>query len=560
MYEEMNNRVKKNILVFIFYLLISYFLFGRNLGTHFNTMYIGPYAHDQLQFIWSMQWLPYAITHHLNPIFPKVIWAPLGQNIAIAPGGVFGASLLALPITILFGPVVSYNVLIIVGNALSAFFTFQLIRYITKSDKAAIISALIFGFSTYQITQIIHLNLDLTFLIPLLVYLQVRLWNKDIGTKLFIFLFSICLVFQFLFSVELFATFSLLLVIGYILVFLIVYKKSQKIIRNAKLVGVGYIITGLLVSPFLYYAHQIQLPTIPVNPPSFWSIDLLNYGIPTIATLIGHTQFQQVSATFLPGIVESGAYIGVPLLILCIAYIAKFWKKPWTKILALGLFIIIIFSLGPILHIAGIATIQLPWKLFTKIKYISQALPVRFTVYAFLLTSIICGLWIASPRIKPLLKYTLVILSLLFLIPNLGIGGIQATNTNTPSFFTKGTYKRYISRGENVLILPFAGEGDGMLWQAQTDMYFSMPEGYLTPWPLSPSVFVTNPGIKMLNKNMDIPPTTQNDYPLFIEVIKQFHIQAILISPKEYNYFAPILNPLHVKPKHIGELLYYNFK
>jgi hypothetical protein len=163
--------------VFLFYLSLSYLLFAFSIGLNLTTSYLGQYSRDQISFIWSLYWVPYAIGHHLNPFLSTFIWHPYGTDLTIAPEAVPGAALLALPIMLIFGPVASYNILIIIGNALSAFLTFLIARHLTQSLKAGIIAGLIFGFSTYQFVQVIHLNLVLTFLIPLIGYLSLLFWE-----------------------------------------------------------------------------------------------------------------------------------------------------------------------------------------------------------------------------------------------------------------------------------------------------------------------------------------------------------------------------------------------
>lgn len=145
-------------MIFIFYVALSYLLFAISIGLNLTTKYIGKSSHDQMQFIWTLYWWPFAISHHINPFYSTYIWHPYGTDLSIAPASVPGASFIAFPITLLFGPVASYNMLIIIGNALSAFFTFLIAHYLTKSYKAGVIAGLLFGFSTYQFVQVTHLH------------------------------------------------------------------------------------------------------------------------------------------------------------------------------------------------------------------------------------------------------------------------------------------------------------------------------------------------------------------------------------------------------------------
>src|SRR6516165_4284862 len=148
---------------FIFYLVLSYLLFAFSIGLNLTTSYIGKSSHDQLQYIWTLYWWPFAISHHINPFFTTYIWHPYGTELSIVPTAIPGASFIAFPITLLFGPVASFNLLIIIGSALSAFFTCLLTHELTKSLKAGVIAGLFFGFSSYQFDQVIHTHVELTF-------------------------------------------------------------------------------------------------------------------------------------------------------------------------------------------------------------------------------------------------------------------------------------------------------------------------------------------------------------------------------------------------------------
>src|SRR6266487_6252061 len=236
---------------FLFYLILSYLLFAFSIGLNLTNGYIGLYSHDQLQFIWTLYWWPYAISHHINPFFSTFIWHPYGTDLSIAPASVPGASLIALPITLIFGPVASYNFLIIIGNAVSAFFTFLITKYLTKSYKAAVIAGLLYGFSTFQFVQVVHLHIVLTFLIPLIGYLFLLFWEKKIHSIAFILLDGLCLTLQYLFAIEVFVTLTLFICISFI-IFMLVYPEHFKKWNNFSIYLSGaYITCTVMLSPFI---------------------------------------------------------------------------------------------------------------------------------------------------------------------------------------------------------------------------------------------------------------------------------------------------------------------
>jgi hypothetical protein len=68
----------------------------------------------------------------------------------------------------------------------------------------------------------------------------------------------------------------------------------------------------------------------------------------------------------------------------------------------------------------------------------------------------------------------------LALVPDLRVGHWQET-PDRPSFFADGLYRTYLRPGENVLVVPYGGRGDAMLWQAESGFRFRMPGGYIRP-------------------------------------------------------------------------------
>ena len=64
---------------------------------------------DASILLWSLGWWPHAILHGQNPFATTAIWAPDGVNLAWTTT-VPGLALLFSPLTLIAGPVISYNV------------------------------------------------------------------------------------------------------------------------------------------------------------------------------------------------------------------------------------------------------------------------------------------------------------------------------------------------------------------------------------------------------------------------------------------------------------------
>jgi hypothetical protein len=111
------------------------------------------------------------------------------------------------PLTCLTNPVVSFNVLSLLAPGLSAWTAFLLARYLTRDTFASFIGGYLFGFSSYELGQLLgHLNLDLIFIVPLLLLFTVQRVRGDLSRPRFVAAFVIAALVQLGFSTEILAT------------------------------------------------------------------------------------------------------------------------------------------------------------------------------------------------------------------------------------------------------------------------------------------------------------------------------------------------------------------
>ena len=127
---------------------------------------------DPTIYIWSLAWWPHALLHGLNPFVTNALFVPDRVDLARPFDAAPLAGIVAMPITLLFGPIVSYNLLMLASPMLAAFFAFFLCRYITRNFVSSLFGGYVFGFSTYMLGHMLgHLHLVLIFPIPAMVHL-----------------------------------------------------------------------------------------------------------------------------------------------------------------------------------------------------------------------------------------------------------------------------------------------------------------------------------------------------------------------------------------------------
>jgi hypothetical protein len=463
---------------------------------------------DPTIHMWAISWWPYAIAHHLNPLNTRAIFAPSGYNLAGAVS-LPGPSIIIYPVTRALGPVVAYNVLCLACPAAAAFSAFVLCRYICHAFWPALLGGYIFGFSQYVLSELgSHLFLLFVFPVPLAVYLVLRRVDNAIGKYPFLILFVLVMAFEFLSSTELFATTTMFGAMALALSAVFFTETRSKITRTIADVGLGYALLLIILSPYLYYVVVGGLPQV-LNPAEAYSNDLFAFAVPT-QVLLGGDLFWPITAKFQDVWTEMAAYIGPGAWLIMILFGRRYWGSKAGKLLLLSFGLIAIASLGPKLHLLGASWIELPWVIAGRLPLVNLALPGRFGMYLFIVVSVIVAMYLGTREIPRWYRALLGICAIAFMIPNLAFIRRETTKVDTPFFLRSGEYKRYISPGDIILILPntITSSSQALLWQAQTDFYFRSATGFYLPpedyqrWPITAS-FVDGHQIPNFSEQLD---------------------------------------------------------
>ena len=523
------------------YLLLSLLYFG-TVGDYGGS-YLG-YGLDPIQFVWFLNWWPWAIAHGLNPFISYYVWYPQGFNLTWATS-VPAAALLMWPLTWLGSAVVSYNVLSLLAPALSAWTGFLLARYLTRDTPASFIGGYLFGFSSYELGEMLgHLNLNLIFVVPLLVLLVVRRVRGDLSRLWFVAALALAMLFQLGFSSELLATTCFFGALTWA-IFLIFATEEERwrlwTVAREIILAAG--IMAVAAAPFLYFFVMQNRADVPpqIHDPAAFSNDPLNYIIP-YEILPGRTLFWADFAR-LPHYRDNAgydAYLGLPLFLILILQRRELRRRPYLKPLLLSLLAVGILSLGPRLHIANVATtVWLPWSLALHLPLINQALPNRFSMHLALAAGLTAALWLAAARSgwQRGTRYALAALACLCLIPNPALLR-HWTPLPLQPFFEPQNHAASIEKDANVIILPYI-DGPGLLWQWQSGMRFTQSGGYIgfTPlseaenWPVVTNLCTGSAG-----------PSFESDLSGFCLAHR---VSAILVGPGTSAELVAAINALH---------------
>jgi hypothetical protein len=537
------------------YALLSFGYFGVQLLVHHGGRTFMGIGIDPEIYTWSFAWWPHAILHGQNPIVTREIWAPNGVNLAWATS-VPGLALLFTPLTLIVGPLASFNIASVLMPALAAWTAFLLCRYITRALWPSLVGGYIFGFSSYMLGQVQgHIFLTSVFLIPLVVLVVLRFFDADLSARGFAIRFGVLIACQLTFSTEVAFTLTLALAIALVLAFALVPARRSRITSLVGPLAAGYGVAAVLASPLLYYALTDfhHGPVNPVSPTNF-TLDLLNLALPTNVTGFGHWWTDSLSQNFHGGGTESGGYLGIPVLLIIGWFAARRWRAPTARFLLAAGAVTTIAAFGSWLHVNGHRVITLPWEHIGYLPVFDNVLPVRLTLYLALTSAIIVAIWTASSSTPRWARVLLPTLAVLALVPN--YYSSWTTRVDEPAFITHKLYKTCIRPGEKVAVFPFASHGHSMIWQTDADFWFRMSGGYVSPLP--PRSFQSPPGPTGVGDIAVYGTVPDHEVAPLLQFLRVKKVDVMAVDAKESEIWPSLLKGI-AKPHLVGGVLLYRF-
>jgi hypothetical protein len=516
--------------IFGLYAAISLIYFARALPGHLDSFYLGRET-DPPMFIWYIRWWRYAFDHRINPFLTDLVWAPRGTNLAWSTLIPLPAWLV-IPVGRILGETASYNLLCIVAFPLAAFSAFLLCRHVTGVLWASILGGYVFAFSPYMLGQMLagHLNLILVFPVPLIALLTLKRLDREISARRFAIALAGLLTIQFLCSVELFATVTI--VGGFAVLLALALFDGDLRTRLAGLIApaiAGYAIAAALLSPYLFYLLALGYPHAPIWIPGNYSADLLGFLVPTESLLVGTARAAiAITRNFQGNASENGAYLGIAIILIIEIFRRRYWHEPVGKFLTILLVVIAIASMGPSLHVLGRAGIWMPWAVAMHLPFISIALPIRFMIYASLIVAVMVSMCFAASNARTLIKCVAAAVILLSIAPN-PTAPFWLTKLEIPAFFTDGSFTKELSPREIILPLPFSQKGNCMYWQVASNMYFRMAGAWTGVMPFE---FQRMPVVNYFYGGIDLPEAADQ----LKAYLARFEVQAVVADPTEANF------------------------
>lgn len=391
---DISNRGRINVYIFIIYVVLTIVF---TYPVAFVEDKIPGIGGDSYWYLWDLWSYKTAVLNFSNPYYTEYIFYPTGVNLAFSAVTPFNA-ILSIPLQLIFGLILSYNILWLFSFIFAGYGTYLLVKYMTSDVRAAFISGLIFMFSPYHFAHgMSHLNLVAIEWIPFYVLYLFKTVNDSgkrnaVYAAFFLLLVALSEYYYLIYIV----TFTVMFIIYCVLADKEIWKKqvAQKLLTMIILFGLSFF-------PFSYPLLK-ELATSQSNYMYIggfveYSADFLGFFIPAQFHPVLGSYTTSIYDNFAGGMTGYTVFIGYTVLFLTLFTVYKVRTKE-IKFWASSAMIFFILALGPKLHINGklLDYISLPYSIIMNIPIISIArVPSRWDVMVMLSMAVIVGYGLA---------------------------------------------------------------------------------------------------------------------------------------------------------------------
>jgi hypothetical protein len=515
-------------------------------------------------YLWVLRWLPFALEHGHNPLVTGYMNAPEGVNLMWNTSLVLPALLLA-PVTLTFGAVATYNTLLTLALALSAFTAYIAIRRFVPSHLAAFAGGLVYGFGPYMRAHSLgHVNLTLgAILVPVLLLLvHDVLVRQRRGALRDGALLGATAGAQLLISEELLTTTVLTATVVTVILaagwWRAVPTRAPYAVRAliiAALLGLTVAAVPLWVQftgPYRYQGPATNATWRLVTDPA---------GVVVPGPLQAlKTQASDRFVKALPGNnAERDGYLGVPLVLVMVATAVAWWRRPVVRVAAMAALIMLVLSMGERLWWGGTRTgIRLPWAAMDELPLLDHVITSRLSLY----TSLFAGgllAWflahLAKGRPRPARAAVVAAVAGVALVPLVPVPS-AVSQVRTPRFFAAGGVERILPDSV-VLLVPFPNRSQTtpMRWQVEAGIRFKMPGGYfIGPGNdgrafHGPKSSMTQTTLDRIARGRETPDMVRQRCGRIAAELKRWKVDAVVLGPGNWwedglrEYLTLVLGP-----------------
>uniref|UniRef100_UPI001C86145D hypothetical protein n=1 Tax=Paractinoplanes polyasparticus TaxID=2856853 RepID=UPI001C86145D len=433
---------------------------------------------DQAFFEWMLAHGARVLTDGAYPFFSDRMNYPDGVNM-MANTSVLAISLPMTPVTLLFGPHVSFNLFLTLALALTGIsWYFVLSRVFVSSRLAAWVGALFCTFAPSMVSHAGgHPNIVSQFLVPLIIWRTLRLRQPGRAVRNGLIMAAL-LIWQAFINLE--VLFMTAVGLGvFCLVMAVSRRKTHRGETRRFLRGLA--VAGTVTLAVLAYPLSVQFfgPQSYHGLPEFvrnFGADLGSFTAYSSHSVAGNAV---VAERLAQNPAEENAFFGWGLVILFVGLLV--WMRRSAAVLALGGIAVLFaaMSLGPRIFLNGINTgIPGIWAVLHSVPVLNSAVPTRWAMAIAPVVGILLALGVqraidltrAQPAARGPVRVAMITAVAMALVPLVPVQLATTPMAPVPEFVTSGAWKQFVDDNHTVVALPLPDSSypDPLRWTAMT--------------------------------------------------------------------------------------------
>ncbi|MFY1575135.1 hypothetical protein ACN26Z_09625 [Verrucosispora sp. WMMD703] len=441
------------------------------------------YSSDPAQVQFFLAHSVRVVLHGEFPFFTEQFNYPDGVNL-MANTAILALGIPMVPVTLLFGPAVTFVLLVTLGLAgtASAWY-FVLSRHVVRNPLAAVVGGWFCGFSPAMLSHASwHPNIISQFLLPFIVW-RVMVITRSTRPYRDGALLALLVTAQAFINEEI-----LLFTAMGCGIFLIAVVVQQPGIWSAawrplvKALATCTVIAGSLLAYPLYiqFAGPMAYHGLSDAVRDYGN-DIAAYFAPGSPTIGGN---QRANVNLAPNYSEENAFFGWSLALIAVGIVLWLRREVLVRALAATAGFYTILSLGERISWWDRELVVGPWNWLVRLPLLDAVVPTRFGMITSVVVAILLALAIERTSTLSLDRRTVRTLTaaglVLALLPITPMPLPMTSRPPVPDFITSDRWRAYVGPEQTLVPIPVPSMGNthGMRWAAATNLDFKIPGGY----------------------------------------------------------------------------------
>ncbi len=545
---------------------LAAFLIYRPLWMNLSGGYLQNSAQDQNMWEWFFAVTAHSVLNFENPFHSTLQNFPDGVNL-MANTVMFGVGVPLTPVTVVFGPTVTWAIALTGGLAgTAAAWYWVLSRHLVGTRTGAAIGAAFTGFAPPIISHgNAHPNFVALFVLPFIVLWLLKLARGERVVRNGVIL-GLLVSYQILLGEE-----ALLIAATTLGVFGLAYAvmRPEQALSMARPLGKG-VAVGAGVS--------VALVAVPLwwqffGPQSYPGIEHGLRGNDVAAFTAFATESVAGNEDSAAGLsmnrTEENAFFGWPLVTLMLVLTVVLWRDVVSRALAVTMLAMAWLSMGALLIVNGEGTsVPGPWMLLFDVPLFDSVLESRFALGCVPLVGVLLARATEKVLRLPVRQdwrqaaaivwFSVLTFALLPIAPTELVVGERGT---TPAFFTAGEWRRYVDDGSVVVVpLPNPSDADALHWQVKSGMEFPLAGGYFVgpdgegDGRYGPEYRPTTYLLQQVHETGQVPEITDDDRQHALDDLRHWRADVVVLPIGDSEHQVPLRETLEALLGRPGEV------